>query len=209
VDFSCFGYHPYLESRLTIQEKWVLDLCRLIFGIASDLLRSRVALEAEILVPRQQINVLRRANPKRLRFVSIDRLILGGVCRLFPKMYGALAIVRPETVIRWHRAGLRSYWRWKSKHRCGRPAVTAEIRQLIRQMSVANPLWGAPRIHGELLKLGIDVGQTSVAKYMVRRGVPPSQGWRTFLRNHASVKDVGCQDRRVCARPFYSPVQLV
>ena len=79
----------------------MLDLCRLIFGIASDLLRSQVALEAEILVLRQQINVLRRANPKRLRFVSIDRLILGGVCRLFPKMYGALAIVRPETVIRW------------------------------------------------------------------------------------------------------------
>src|ERR1700704_6275858 len=110
----------------------MLDLCRLIFGIASDLLRSQVALEAEILVLRQQINVLRRANPKRLRFVSIDRLILGGVCRLFPKMYGALAIVRPETVIRWHRAGFRSYWRWKSKHRCGRPAATVEIRQLIR-----------------------------------------------------------------------------
>jgi hypothetical protein len=80
----------------------MLNLYRLIFGIASDLLRSRVALEAEILVLRQQINVLRRANPKRLRFVSIDRLILGGVCRLFPKMYGALAIVRPETVIRFH-----------------------------------------------------------------------------------------------------------
>jgi len=161
------------------------DLCRLIFGIVSDLLRSRMTLEAEILVLRQQINVLRRAHPKRLRFVSTDRLILGGICRLFPKMYGALAIVRPETVVRWHRAGFRSYWRWKSKHRCGRPAVTVEIRRLIRQMSVANPLWGAPRIHGELLKLGIDVGQTSVAKYMVRRRGPPSQGWRTFLRNHA------------------------
>src|ERR1700683_2508649 len=163
----------------------MLDLCRLIFGIACDLLRSRITLEAEILVLRQQINVLRRANAKRFRFVSIDRLILGGVCRLFLKMYGAFAIVRPETVICWHRAGFRSYWRWKSKHRCGRPAVTVEIRQLIRQMSVANPLWGAPRIHGELLKLGIDVGQTSVAKYMVRSRVPPSQGWRTFLRNHA------------------------
>jgi hypothetical protein len=79
----------------------MLDLCKLIFGMVIDLLWSRAALEAEILVLRQQINVLRRANPKRLRFVSIDRLILGGVCRLFPKMYGALAIVRPETVIRW------------------------------------------------------------------------------------------------------------
>src|SRR3984957_18206501 len=158
----------------------MLDLCRLIFAIASYLSLSQVALEAEILVLRQQINVLRRANPKRLRFVSIDRLMLGGICKLFPKMYGALAIVRPETVLRWHRAGFRSYWRWKSKHRCGRPAVTVEIRQLIRQISGDNPLWGAPRIHGELLKLGIDVGQTSVAKYMV-----PSQGWRTFLHNHA------------------------
>src|ERR1700736_4588542 len=161
------------------------DLCRLIFGIASDLLRSQVALEAEILVLRQQINVLRRANPKRLRFVSIDRLILGGVCRLFPEMYGAVAIVRPETVIRWHRGGFRSYWRWKSKHRCGRPAVTVEIRQLIRQMSTANPLWGPPRIHGELLKLGIRVSQATVARYMVRRSGTTSPTWGSFLRNQA------------------------
>ena len=87
--------------------------------------------------------------------------------------------------MRWHRAGFRSYWRWKSRRRPGRPVVSAEIRQLIREMSIANPLWGAPRIHGELLKLGIDVGQTSVAKYMARRRGPPSQGWKTFLRNHA------------------------
>jgi transposase InsO family protein len=96
-----------------------------------------------------------------------------------------LAIVEPETVIRWHRAGFRLFWRWKSQCRAGRPRVALEIRQLIREMSQANPLWGAPRIHGELLKLGIDVGQTSVAKYMTRRGRPPSQGWKTFLRNHA------------------------
>jgi transposase InsO family protein len=163
----------------------MLDLCKLIFGMVIDLLRSRVALEAEILVLRQQINVLRRASSKRPPFISIDRLILGGVCRLFPKMYDALAIVRPDTVIRWHRAGFRSYWRWKSRRRCGRPTVPLEIRRLIREMSIANPLWGAPRIHGELLKLGIDIGQTSVAKYMARRRVPPSQGWKTFLRNHA------------------------
>ena len=163
----------------------MLDLCKLIFGVVIDLLRSRATLEAEIVVLRQQINVLRRANPKRLRFGSIDRLILGGVCRLFPNVYDALAIVRPDTVIRWHRAGFRTYWRWKSKRRCGRPTVPLEIRRLIREMSIANPLWGAPRIHGELLKLGIDIGQTSVAKYMARRRAPPSQGWRTFLRNHA------------------------
>jgi transposase InsO family protein len=142
-------------------------------------------LEAEILVLRQQINVLRRVNSKRLSFNSVDRLILVGVCRLFPKICDALAIVKPDTVIRWHRAGFRSYWRWKSGRRCGRPTVPVEIRRLIREMSIANPLWGAPRIHGELLKLGIDIGQTSVAKYMARRRAPPSQGWRTFLRNHA------------------------
>jgi transposase InsO family protein len=150
-----------------------------------DLFRPRAELEAEILVLRQQINVLRRANPKRLRFGSIDRLVLGGVCGLFPKVNDALAIVRPDTVIGWHRAGFRVYWRWKSRRRCGRPTVSLEIRRFIREMSIANPLWGAPRIHGELLKLGIDIGQTSVAKYMARRRGPPSQGWKTFLRNHA------------------------
>ena len=87
--------------------------------------------------------------------------------------------------MRWHRAGFRAYWRWKSRPRGGRPTTPGDIRRLIREMSVANPLWGAPRIHGELLKLGIDVGQTTVAKYMARRRMPPSQGWKTFLRNHA------------------------
>src|ERR1700741_1039331 len=163
----------------------MFDLCKLIFGTVIDLLRSRATLEAEILMLRQQINVLRRANPKRLRFASIDRLILGGICRLFPKMYEALAIVRPDTVIRWHRAGFRLYWRWRSRRRCGRPTVSLEIRRLIREMSIVNPLWGAPRIHGELLMLGVDVSQTSVAKYMARRRGPPSQEWKTFLRNHA------------------------
>jgi transposase InsO family protein len=163
----------------------MFDLCKLIVATVIDLLRSRAMLEAEILVLRQQINVLRRANPKRLRFASIDRLILGGICRLFPEMYDTLAIVRPDTVIRWHRTGFRLYWRWRSRRCCGRPTMSLEIRRLIREMSIVNPLWGAPRIHGELLKLGIDVGQTSVAKYMARRRGPPSQGWKTFLRSHA------------------------
>jgi transposase InsO family protein len=158
---------------------------RLFFGMIVDLFRSRAALEAEIVVLRQQLNVLRRACPKKLPFNWIDRLILGGACRLFPIVNNALAIVRPDTVIRWHRAGFRSYWRWKSRRRRGRPTVPLEIRRLIREMSTANPLWGAPRIHGELLKLGIDIGQTSVAKYMARRRAPPSQGWKTFLCNHA------------------------
>jgi hypothetical protein len=161
------------------------DFCRLIFGLIVDLFRSRTALEAEVLVLRQQIIVLRRGKPSRLPFLTVDRIVLGWVCRLVPSADAALAIMQPDTVIRWHRAGFRLFWRWKSKRCLGRPAVPTEIRQLIREMSLANPLWGAPRIHGELLKLGIDVGQTSVAKYMARRRGPPSQGWKTFLRNHA------------------------
>ncbi len=137
------------------------------------------------MVLRQQINVLRRTAPKRPRFSSIDRLIFVGLYRLFPNVRDALAILKPDTVIRWHRAGFRAYWRWKSGPRGGRPKVSPEMRGLIRDMSLANPLWGAPRIHGGLLKLGIDIGQTSVAKYMARRRRPPTQGWRTFLRNHA------------------------
>ena len=161
------------------------DLCRLIGWTVVDLIRSRAKLEAEIWTLRQQINVLRRAAPKKLSFSAIDRLIFVGLYRLFPRVCDALAIVKPDTIVRWHRAGFSSYWRWKSRPRGGRPTVPPEIRRLIREMSIANPLWGAPRIHGELLKLGIDIGQTSVAKYMARRRSPPSQGWKTFLHNHA------------------------
>jgi transposase InsO family protein len=96
-----------------------------------------------------------------------------------------ITVIRPETLVRWHRAGFRCYWRWKSRLRGGRPQISAELRVLIRRMSIENPLWGAPRIHGELLRLGFEVAQLSVAKYMVKRRGPPSQGWRTFLRNHA------------------------
>ena len=161
------------------------DLCRLIWCGLIGLFRSRAALEAEILVLRHQLNVLRRKSPKRVTLGSIDRLLLVGLYRLAPGVLDALKIIRPETLMRWHRAGFRAYWRWKSRPRGGRPTTPGDIRRLIREMSVANPLWGAPRIHGELLKLGIDVGQTTVAKYMARRRMPPSQGWKTFLRNHA------------------------
>jgi Integrase core domain len=163
------------------------DLCRLIWCAVVGLFRSRAALQAEILVLRHQLNVLRRRSPKRVAFGNLDRLVFTGLYRLAPAVLDALKILKPETLIRWHRAGFRAYWRWKSRPRGGRPATAAEIRQLIREMSVANPLWGAPRIHGELLKLGIDVGQTTVAKYMAKRRRPPSQGWKTFLRNHADA----------------------
>jgi hypothetical protein len=163
------------------------DLCRLILWAVVGLFRSRRALQAEILVLRHQLNVLRRRSPKRVAVSNIDRLVFAGLYQLAPEVLDGLKILKPETVIRWHRAGFRAWWRWKSRPRVGRPKATGEVRELIREMSVANPLWGAPRIHGELLKLGIDVGQTTVAKYMARRRRPPSQGWKVFLYNHADA----------------------
>ena len=105
--------------------------------------------------------------------------------RLFPSLLDASIIFKPETLLRWHRIGFRLFWRWKSRRRPGRPTLSADIRSLVRRISRENPLWGAPRIHGELLKLGIEIAQSTVAKYIVRRRGPPSQGWKTFLRNHA------------------------
>ena len=163
------------------------DLCRLVWCAVVGLFQSRTALQAEVLVLRHQLNILRRKAPKRLAFSAVDRLVFAGLYRLAPGVLNAFKILKPDTVIRWHRAGFRAYWRWKSRPRGGRPTIPADIRQLIREMSVANPLWEAPRIHGELLKLGIDIGQTSVAKYMSKRRSPPSQGWRTFLRNHTDA----------------------
>jgi hypothetical protein len=125
--------------------------------------------------------VLQRKSPKRVALSNIDRLLLVGLYCLAPAVLDAVKIIRLETLIRWHRAGFRAFWRWKSRPRGGRPRTPADIRRLIREMSIANPLWGAPRIHGELLKLGIDVGQTTVAKYMAKRRRPPSQSgcaWR-------------------------------
>jgi len=112
-------------------------------------------------------------------------LFLIQLYRWFPSVLKAITIIRPETLVRWHRAGFRRYWRWKSRSLGGRPQIDADLQGLIRRMSADNPLWGAPRIHGELLKLGFEVAQSSVAKYMIRRCGPPSQGWLTFLRNHA------------------------
>ena len=161
------------------------DLLNLIRWMLLGLVRSRRSLEAENLALRHQLNVLHRRAPKRPALRDFDRLLFVRLYRIAPRILDTFTIVKPETVLRWHRAGFRCFWRWKSRRRAGRPSVTPEIRRLIREMSLANPLWGAPRIHGELLKLGIDIGQTSVAKYMARRRRPPSQGWRTFLLNHA------------------------
>jgi transposase InsO family protein len=163
----------------------MIEVLRLLCAAMIGLFRSSTRREAEIMVLRHQLNVLRRKSPKRTALNNVDRLLFVWLSRLVPATLEALKVVGPETVIRWQRAGFRAYWRFKSRPRVGRPGTPIEIRQLIRDMSSANPLWGAPRIHGELLKLGIDVGQTTVAKYMAKRRRPPSQGWKTFLRNHA------------------------
>ena len=160
------------------------DLLKLILGVLASLFRSRAKLEAANLVLRQQVNVLRRRTPKRPHLNNTDRFLFVWLYRWFPSVLEAVAIVRPETIIRWHRAGFRAYWRWRSHNRVGRPQASAELRTLIGEMSRANALWGAPRIHGELLKLGFEVAQSTVARYMCRHSRPPSQGWRTFLSNH-------------------------
>ena len=151
-----------------------------------DCFRSRAVLQAEILALRQQLLVLQRSTRGHgLRLRWSDRALWVWLSRLWNDWRSALLIVKPETVIAWHRRGFRLYWRWKSRHRDGRPTVSPEVRHLIRRISLANPRWGAPRIHGELLKIGIEVCQATVAKYMVRHRKPPSQTWRTFLENHA------------------------
>ena len=150
-------------------------------------IRSRLELAAEILALRHQLAVLQRTAPRRPRLRRIDRLLWMLLSSVWPNWRQAVQIVTPATVVRWHRRAFAAYWRWNSRpRRIGRPALASDLRTLIRQMREANPLWGAPRIHGELQKLGIDVSQATVAKYLGRRRGPPSQSWRTFLTNHVS-----------------------
>jgi len=152
----------------------------------SSILRSRAALQLENLALRHQIGVLQRSARRRPKLTSRDRLSWMCLSRLWSDWRSALAIVQPETVLAWHRAGFRLFWTWKVRRgQPGRPVISREVRDLIRKMCRENPGWGAPRIHGELLKLGIDIGESSVSKYMVRCRKPPSQTWRTFLENHA------------------------
>ena len=158
-----------------------------LFAVFRSLLRSRAALELENLALRHQVNILKRS-VKRPRLRPADRWLWVVLARVWKEWQSALAMVQPATVIAWHRKGFRLYWAWKIRRgKAGRPAVAREVRDLIRRMSRENPLWGAPHIHGELLKLGITIGETSVAKYMVRHPKPPSQTWRTFLDNHVKT----------------------
>lgn len=150
--------------------------------------KSKCRLEAENAALRHQLIVLRRKVHCRARVTNNGRWFLIQLYRWFPSILLVLTIVQPETLVRWH----RFYWRWQSGPRGGRPQIESDLRVLIRQMSIENPLWGAPRIHGELLMLGYEVAQCTVAKYMAKRRGPPSQGWRTFLRNHAP--DIAAMD---------------
>ena len=156
-----------------------------LLGTLSSMFRSRAVLELENLALRHQIGVLQRSARNRCKLTQADRLFWVWLSRLWRDWRSALAIVKPETVVAWHRAGFRRFSTWNV--RCGqpgRPAIPREIRDLIRQMCRENSGWGAPRIHGELLKLGIDIGESSVSKYMLRGRRPTSQTWRTFLDNH-------------------------
>jgi putative transposase len=165
----------------------------LLFTVRSSV-RARAALQIEVLALRHQLRVLQRSRPRRVRLM--DRFLWVWLSRAWTEWRAAIVIVRPETVIAWHRQGFRLFWTWKSRRRTGRPTMPADVRALIRTLSATNPLWGAPRIHGELLKLGIEVSQSSVAKYMVRRRQPPSQTWRTFLANHLTQNPIDSARRR-------------
>src|SRR5260221_6981282 len=163
-----------------------------VLAILASPFKSKSRLEAENAALRHQLIVLRRKVHGRVRLTNSDRWFFIQLYRWFPSILQVLTIVRPETLVQWQRAGFRCYWRWKSRSRGGRPQIEMDLRVLIRRMSIENPLWGAPRIHGELLKLGFEVAQSSVAKYMVKRRGPPRQGWRTFLHNHAP--DIAAMD---------------
>ena len=181
------------------------DMSAIILSLFSSIrqsFRTRAELQVEILALRHQLSVLQRSTRSRkVRLSTADRLLWVWLSRLWSGWRSALVIVKPETVIGWHRRGFRLYWRWKSRHPLGRPTVSREVIDLIRKMSLANPRWGAPRIHGELLKLGFDLSEATVAKYMARPRKPPSQTWRTFLANHA--KDLVSSDFFVVPTVFF------
>jgi transposase InsO family protein len=153
----------------------------------ADLFKSRCWLEAENLFLRHQLSIALRRAPPRLRLQGGDRALLVWMTQLWPGLLGVAQVVQPETILRWHRAGFKAFWRWKSRKRAGRPKIDHGLRDLIRRMNKENPQWGASRIHGELLMLGFELAQSTVSKYMVRGGAPPSQSWKTFLRNHAEA----------------------
>ena len=178
---------PPLSCRLLVSPLNGASMARwlwIVLGTLRSAVRTHRELALENLALRQQLAVWKARKP-RPRLTTADRMFWILLSRLWRSWRHSLQLVRPETVVGWHRQGFRRYWAWKSRRRLGRPAINADLQDLIRRMSSANPLWGAPRIHGELLKLGITVSQATVSKYMLRPRRPPSQAWRTFLKNHA------------------------
>ena len=164
----------------------MINFFKFVVAVLGVIFRSREAVAAENLVLPQQLNVLCRQKPKQIRnLTGTDRAILVWLLWLWPQLSRAVVIVQPETIMHWHGVGFRAWWRWKSRNLDGRPKIELELRDLIHRMCRENPLWGAPRIHGELLKLGFCVAQSTVSKYMLKHPSPPRQSWKTFLRNHA------------------------
>src|SRR5437764_8374428 len=176
----------------------MIDLLKLLGGLLVGVFRSHAAREAETSFLRHQLVVLRRSAPARLRLRAADRVIFVWLYRLFPSLLEAAVVFKPETLVRWHRSGFRLYGRCMSRRRVGRPAVLADIRDLIRTISGDNPLWGAPRIHGELLKLGVDIAQSTVAKYMSRPSLSGLAGFPAQShRPHRRRRSVRRSDDRV------------
>src|SRR5476651_1107303 len=155
--------------------------------LVANMFKSRCRLEAENLFLRHQLNIALRRAPPRPRLHGSDRALLVWITWIWPNLLDLAQVVKPETILRWHRSGFKAFWRWKSRNRAGRPKIDHGLRDLIKRMSKENRLWGASRIHGELLMLGFEVAQSTVSKYMVRGQNPPSQTWKTFLRNHAEA----------------------
>src|SRR5258705_7687696 len=157
----------------------MITLLSAVGSLLSFRVRSRASLELELVALRHQVTVLRRQRPGHPRLFSTDRVLWVWLYRIWPQILNTMVLVKPATVVRWHRNGFRLYWRRRSR-RLGRPRMAREIRELVRNMSLANPLWGAPRIHGELLKLGFDVSQATVGRYLpLRSKAPPRPGARS------------------------------
>jgi putative transposase len=161
----------------------MLHLLYVLLATARSSLKPQRELALENLALRQQPAIVQRKT-KRPKLSKVDRAFWVALCRLWPDWHNALILVKPQTVIGWHRKGFKLYWTWKSRPRGGRPPIDAEIRTLIRRIVRENPTWGAPRIHGELLMLGFEVGEATVSRYMPLRRKPPSHSWRAFLHNH-------------------------
>src|SRR5256886_1974033 len=160
-------------GRISASSDAMFAIIHLLATFIADLFKPPRRLEVENLFLRHQLNVALRRAPQRVRLRAGDRALMVWMTRRWPSLLGLSRVVQPDTILRWHRAGFRAYWRWKSRGRPGRPRVSRELRELIQRMSKENPLWGAPRIHGELLKLGFEIAESTVSKYMIRRRGPP------------------------------------